>query len=219
MRFQDQSFQQREQSILDAAQQLFRQQAWDRLTIAELAVHAGIGKGTLYKHFSSKEALYAHLVLRFSQQRLAVLAELAASLQPAQRMLQVIRQSFASLQADPVMTQLWLHCDRPDFRQRLTEADRNQMLTHDQQLQQFFLGLLADTLGPLQLNEEDSIRLLWSLEASVLGVMARIAAGGFNACEEPFAVEDYFDHVSQFIIAGLHGQAMQLNQPSIKSNF
>ncbi len=219
MRFQDQSFQQREQIILDAAHQLFRQQAWDRLTIAELATHAGIGKGTLYKHFSSKEALYAHMVMRFSRQRLQVLAALAVSLEPAQRMQQVIRQSFANLMADPVMTQLWLHCDRPDFRQRLSAAERDQLLVLDQEFQQFFLQLLADMLGPLRLSEDDSIRLLWSLEASVLGVMARIASGSLSFCEEPFQIEDYLDHISNFIIAGLRGQAMQLHQPSAKSNF
>ena len=57
MRFHDLTFQQRERSILDAALHLFHQQPWDRLTIAEVATHARIGKGTVYKHFPSKEDL------------------------------------------------------------------------------------------------------------------------------------------------------------------
>ena len=75
MRFQDQTFQQRERSILDAAAHLFHQQPWDRLTIAEVAVHAGIGKGTLYKHFPSKEALYAQLVMEFSRKNIELLSQ------------------------------------------------------------------------------------------------------------------------------------------------
>jgi len=63
MRYQEHLFQQREGLLLAAARQLFQAQPWDRVTIAELAQQAGIGKGTVYKHFPSKEALYARLVL------------------------------------------------------------------------------------------------------------------------------------------------------------
>lgn len=49
MRYQDQLFEQRESAILDAARRLFAEQPWDRVTIAEVATAAGIGKGTVYK--------------------------------------------------------------------------------------------------------------------------------------------------------------------------
>ena len=214
MRFQAQTFQQRERSILDAALHLFHQQPWDRLTIAEMAAHAGIGKGTLYKHFASKEALYAQLVLEFSRKNLDGLTLLAAAVPRAQRLHKVIRQTFEVLLADPVMTQLWLHCDRPDFRQRLAEETRQQFVQIDQLNQQVFIGLLNDFLHPLALAEEQLICLLWSLEASVLGVMARIASGSFAFCEAPFQVEDYLDRISDFIIAGLQGQAASFSATS-----
>ena len=77
MRYQDQLFQQRENALLESARQLFQNDSWDRVTIAEVARHAGIGKGTVYKHFTSKEALYARMVLDCSRQHLAELQEVA----------------------------------------------------------------------------------------------------------------------------------------------
>lgn len=214
MRFQDQTFQQRERSILDAAAHLFHQQPWDRLTIAEVAEHAGIGKGTLYKHFPSKEALYAQLVLEFSRNNLLRLTQQAADLPAAQRLRQVIRQAFAEFLADPVMTQLWMHCDRPDFRQRLAPEMQQQFVELDTLYQQVFSDLLGEFMHPLQFDENQLMHLLWAVEASFLGVMARIATGSFAFCEAPFRIEDYFDQISDFIIAGLQGQAAQFSTHS-----
>ena len=211
MRFQAQTFQQRERSILDAALHLFHQQPWDRLTIAEMAAHAGIGKGTLYKHFASKEALYAQLVLEFSRSNLQQIQQQAALLAPTERLRAVIRQAFSEMLADPVMTQLWMHCDRPDFRQRLTPEMQQAFVQLDELYQQVFIGLLGDLLHPLQLAESPLSGLLWALEASFLGVMARISNGSFACCDATFEVEDYFDRVADFIIAGLHGQAAQIS--------
>jgi AcrR family transcriptional regulator len=214
MRFQDQTFQQRERRILDAATRLFHEQPWDRLTIAEVAVHAGIGKGTVYKHFPSKEALYARLVQEFSRNNLDALTLLAADVPGPERLRKVIRQTFDVLMADPVMTQLWMHCDRPEYRRRLTEDAQQQFAQLDALHQQVFIDLLNDFLHPMQLGEQQLICLLWSLEASVLGVMARIATGSFSFCEAPFQVEEYFDRISDFIIAGLQGQALQFSSSS-----
>lgn len=52
MRYQEHLFQQREGLLLAAARQLFQAQPWDRVTIAELAQQAGIGKGTVYMRIS-----------------------------------------------------------------------------------------------------------------------------------------------------------------------
>lgn len=208
MRFQDHSFVQRERRILEAAVHLFHQQPWDRLTIAEVAAHAGIGKGTVYKHFPSKESLYAQLVLEFSHGNLQQINQEAALLERPERLRAVIRQAFSDMQADPVMTQLWMHCDRPDFRQRLTPELQEAFLQLDDQYRQTFMGLLVDLLHPLPLNDDQLRCLLWSIEAGFLGVMARIATGSLTACELPFEVEDYFEQIADFMIAGLHGQAL-----------
>ena len=44
----------REQKIIDAALELFLKQNIDSVTVSKIAAVAGIGKGTVYKHFLTK---------------------------------------------------------------------------------------------------------------------------------------------------------------------
>ncbi|GHO65164.1 hypothetical protein KSC_040560 [Ktedonobacter sp. SOSP1-52] len=54
----------RAQRILDAASTLILHDGYDKITIEEIAKEAGVGKGTLYLHWDSREALFAALILR-----------------------------------------------------------------------------------------------------------------------------------------------------------
>ncbi|MDH1441763.1 TetR/AcrR family transcriptional regulator [Pseudomonas sp. GD03721] len=210
MRYQDQLFQQRESALLEAARQLFHEQSWDRVTIAEVARHAGIGKGTVYKHFTSKEALYARLVLDCSRQNLAELQEIACSAPAEQAMRRVIRRSFELLQADPLQAQLCLLCDRPAFQERLEPPYREQFVELEGQYMNLFSSLLQSSFRDLPLSPAHCQDLLWGVEACVNGVMARIASGGFAHWAEYIELDAYFDRVTDFIIAGLQGQAAAL---------
>lgn len=44
--------------IADIARQLFREKGYDAVSMDEVAKSAGVGVGTLYRHFPTKEALY-----------------------------------------------------------------------------------------------------------------------------------------------------------------
>jgi len=213
MRLQDRLLLQRESALLDAARLLFRQQPWDRVTIAEVAIAAGIGKGTVYKHFPSKEALFARLTLDMSRANLAELRALHTAQPPHLAMRQVIRRAFEQMLADPILTQLCQHCDRPAFQERLDAPYREQFLQLERDYRDFFGQLLHDTFDDRALCPADCEYLLWGVEACVNGVMARIASGGFEHWAEAIALSDYFDRVSDFIIAGLRGQAASLCPP------
>ncbi len=57
-----QEFRQREREILDAALALFLEEGEDRVTVEMIADRVGIGKGTIYKHFESKDQLLLTIV-------------------------------------------------------------------------------------------------------------------------------------------------------------
>lgn len=213
MRYQDQLFEQRENAILDAARQLFGARPWDRVTIAEVAIAAAIGKGTVYKHFPSKEALYARLTLDRSRADLAELRALQAASAPQQAMRQVLLRAFEQMLSNPIQAQLCQHCDRPEFQERLDPASRQQFLELERDYQRFFAEILNQTLGTHVLDQADCQNLLWGVEACVNGVMARIASGGFAHWAEPIALDEYFARVTDFIIAGLRTQAADLLAP------
>jgi AcrR family transcriptional regulator len=54
----------RAQRILDAASTLILHDGYDKTTIEGIAREAGVGKGTLYLHWTTREALFAALILR-----------------------------------------------------------------------------------------------------------------------------------------------------------
>ena len=60
-----QEFERREADILAAALELFSGDNWESVTVVQIADRAGIGKGTVYKHFASKDEIYARLALDF----------------------------------------------------------------------------------------------------------------------------------------------------------
>ena len=66
-------FRQREQAILDCAQQLFIELGEEKVTVEMIADKVGIGKGTIYKHFKSKAEIYLRLMLDYERDLNALL--------------------------------------------------------------------------------------------------------------------------------------------------
>lgn len=60
-------FRLREQTILSCAERLFIEQGEDRVTVEMIADEVGIGKGTIYKHFETKNEIYLLLMLRYEE--------------------------------------------------------------------------------------------------------------------------------------------------------
>ncbi len=62
-----QKFRQREQNILDAALALLIERGEENVTVEQIAEHVDIGKGTIYKHFTSKTDIYMQLLFDYEQ--------------------------------------------------------------------------------------------------------------------------------------------------------
>jgi AcrR family transcriptional regulator len=56
--------QERAERILDSARELLLKWGYKRVTIDDVAAHAGIGKGTVYLHWKTREELYYAVILR-----------------------------------------------------------------------------------------------------------------------------------------------------------
>lgn len=51
--------------IINSARRLFNRKGFSEVTIDEIMRHAGLTRGGFYRHFASKEQLYAHAVRQF----------------------------------------------------------------------------------------------------------------------------------------------------------
>jgi len=57
----------REQRIISAAVELFLEESIDRITVSKIAVRASIGKGTVYKHFLTKNEILIRIILDYER--------------------------------------------------------------------------------------------------------------------------------------------------------
>lgn len=63
----------REQAIINSAIRLAKKQGIANITISLIAKHAGIGKGTIYKHFISKTEILMRILLDYENKIIASL--------------------------------------------------------------------------------------------------------------------------------------------------
>jgi AcrR family transcriptional regulator len=86
MSFRDRQFRWREEAILDAANRLLATKGFDAMSMDDLAAAVGIAKGSLYKHFDSKEALAGAAMTRLLRAIDAHLQAQDPSLSPVDRL-------------------------------------------------------------------------------------------------------------------------------------
>lgn len=208
MSYQDEAFQQRERLLLDTALTLFRNYGWESVTVAQVAATAGIGKGTVYRHFPSKEAIYARIVLDFSRCCLKRYQQEPVEDKPLAAMRRIIRLAFDLLSDNPMEVQLCMYCERSEFRERLTEETRQAFWELEQAYQQLFSRMLEAAVAAGEIEPRPMEPLYWGLDATFQGVMAHVAGGGFGPRHQEVSRQRYFDHVADFIMSGIIGPAV-----------
>ncbi len=88
--FRAEQFELREQAILAATNRLLGLKGYDAMAMDDIAAEVGIAKGSLYKHFSSKDELAAAVMtnlLRRTREKFAALADVTDPLQRLRAML------------------------------------------------------------------------------------------------------------------------------------
>ena len=89
--FKKQQFEAREEAILDAVNRLLSEKGFDLMTMDDVADAVGVAKGSLYKHFSSKEKLAATAMSRLLAQTLEILDGFPADWSAGRRLEEVLR--------------------------------------------------------------------------------------------------------------------------------
>jgi AcrR family transcriptional regulator len=132
----------RAQRILDAAAQLLERWGYSRVTIDDIAKHAGVGKGTVYLHWPNREALF-HAVLQ---------REL---IQAIEQMLPTLRDHPEELLLHRLVRHFWLAAGRRplvravfvqdfDTLGRLTQAGDKALLTQQYKAFETYVQVLKE---------------------------------------------------------------------------
>jgi AcrR family transcriptional regulator len=94
--------------VLDAAAELLLRWGYHKVTIDEVARQAGIGKGTVYLHFPTKEALFLTVLLRAQWRTVVPLVDRIRD-DPAEALpSRVMHDAYLRMARDPVLRALYL---------------------------------------------------------------------------------------------------------------
>ncbi len=142
------------EAILDATDRLLARYGYRKMTVEDIAVETGIGKGTIYLHFDSKEeVVLSHvdrIVDRLKQQHLAVIArsKVTAPERIRQMLLARVLFRFDSIQHYTQSLNDLLAALRPGLLARRAKYFEEEA--------QIFAGVLAEgrASGELQFKDE-----------------------------------------------------------------
>lgn len=92
--FRERQFAAREEAILEATHRLLASKGYDTMVMDDIASDVGIAKGSLYKHFPSKESLAAAVMIRLLRSTRARLADEPADRPAIERIRSVLEWTF-----------------------------------------------------------------------------------------------------------------------------
>jgi AcrR family transcriptional regulator len=114
--------QEREQLILQAADELFLEKGYHDTSIDDIAARVGISKGTVYLHFASKDELVFALLERGMRQLQATLDDILASPgTPREKLEAVMRQMYSGMMSRQRLQLMEALFRDPELRSRLME--------------------------------------------------------------------------------------------------
>jgi TetR/AcrR family transcriptional regulator, cholesterol catabolism regulator len=178
----------RRERIVAAATELLGERDYERIQIRHVAEAAGVALGTLYRYFPSKEQLYAHVLLEWSESfEPRVRSERAGQASDGERLRAALRRAVRAYERHPhfyrLITVLEVVTDPVVTDVYATFASR-------------FSGALRDTLTDV--DDEDAAAIAMTA-AAVLGSLLRSWALGKSPIARVYAD---LDRVVDLVFAG-----------------
>jgi len=117
----------RRQSILEAAEKVFEAHGYAEATIEQVAIEAGIAKGSVYNYFQSKQDLFHQvLLLAFAEDQAQMDRLLARKLPAAEKLRGFLDWSFSRLEhckrVGGLVLESWARAAQRDDRGQMSET-------------------------------------------------------------------------------------------------
>ena len=196
-------FSRREEEILAASMHLLDADDWQAVTVEKIAELAEVGKGTVYKHFSSKEDIYAHLTLDFYEALLVELAGLDRS-QPAVEVLtRGIELALLYHYHNPEYRRVTQYCKRGDFKKRISTSLQQQFRECDERFKVQAGELLKACIEAGSIPDAPFRQMMYGITTCFEGAVNILWNG--ECLGDELDVDEYIDSISGFILSGLKG--------------
>lgn len=192
-------FDRRGQDILAAALQLFQGDAWESVTVEQIAQQAEVGKGTVYKHFASKDEIYARLAIQFQEQLLARLSTVDDTLPVLERLRRHLRMAWEAHLSSKALHRVFLYSSRPEFRAQLPAAVLVDLMQVERIVSAPTHRMLADGVAQGLFPQRPLPLLMFGPQSAFWGAVQLIWSGYLGDIDQAL----YLDEIITFVLAGL----------------
>lgn len=195
----EREFRRREQDILNAALALFNRDDWQSVTVEQIAREAEIGKGTVYKHFDSKDEIYARLTLDFLQGLHDRVGRLDTGLPVFEYLRTVIREIWDYHMERRDYRRVVLYCRRDDFRRCVKPQTYQRFLDWDRNFDELIRPVLERGIAQGLLPRKPLPALTFGAAAACNGAILM----AWTECPMGLEPEQVLEELTQFVLAGL----------------
>lgn len=192
-------FERRGEDILAAALSLFATDAWEEVTVEQIAKRAGVGKGTIYKHFASKHEIYAHLVIGFQNQTIDKIHQIDTDLPVLEQFSLRLQAAWETHLSSRELHRVFLYCSRPEFVTKLSRETLLVLNSIDKQLSESSASLVAQGIEQGIFPDRPHDLLLFGAKATLWGAIELIWSGHLGDIDH----EAHLQELTRFILAGL----------------
>lgn len=214
-------FANREREILRVALDCFSGDNWESVTVAKIADLAGIAKGTMYLHFSSKHEMYARLTLNFYQGLLDHLAQ-CADHSPRDHLRYLVEQAFLYYLKKPKYRCVTQYCEREDFRRKLDADLAQEFEAIDRSFYQLIYSELQRGIDGGRFKPVKIEQAILGLQCTFHGALTLLWCDRNGEQDNP---RQFINNITEYMIAPLLASGLcegnkQLNnsKPSITNN-
>jgi AcrR family transcriptional regulator len=197
----ERDFKRREREILDAALRLLAGDDWLSVTIEQIAEGAEVGKGTVYKHFASKDELHARMSLDHCSDHLTTLRGVDPTL-PLEQRLRAMVQVYWDVHTKPgICHHVVEYCEADAFRRRLPPEMRLEFQTIESAIYERIFATIQEGIEAGLFPGGAVPPLAMMARATLDGTIRLLRSGVLSTDDEG----EQLEAVTRFIMAGLSG--------------
>lgn len=195
----EREFRRREEEILSTAYRLLAEMEPSQMTMEQIAEQAEIGRGTIYKHFKSKDEIYAKLILNRREKLNQKLEQIEK--EGIERIPRLVRAYMDYCLEDREAYAVHKKCDAHCVRQNLSPEMFDSLNTQQEVKIDLVKKILLKALGETASDSEDLVYYICSVWGMQKGAIDAFLDNRFEGAQ--LEEEKYFKIVEQTFLSGV----------------